>query len=337
MAKLQENYSLKPHNSFGVEAHARYFFSFSRPDELAEFAQSAIYKRFPKLILGGGSNWLFTRNFEGIVLYPKIFGKKIVAENSQTIRIEAGAGENWDTLVDFAVKHGWGGIENLSLIPGNVGAAPVQNIGAYGTEVSQGIVCVKGFDTETLQSREYSHKQCRFGYRSSLFKEKLKNRFLISSVVFEWQKKPVFRLEYGSLAEKTRNLGEISLKNVRRAVIEIRRSKLPDPEIVGNAGSFFKNPVVETAFAQGLKEKHPQMPVYPVSEKQTKIAAGWLIEHSGWKGKSFGNAGVHHKQALVLVNCGNATGAEILALARKIQQSVAQKFGIRLSPEVNIL
>jgi len=337
MISFLENLDLKPYNSFGISVSARSFFEFTEREDLVEFLQT---KKLPEKIitLGGGSNFLFTADFDGMILHPNIPGLGLVTEDRNHIYVEAGAGEKWDDLVDFAVKYQLGGLENLSNIPGKVGASPVQNIGAYGKESKDHIWLVKGVDLTTGSMVEYTNEQCRFGYRDSVFKRELKDRIIVTSVVFQLDKFPEYNLDYGALKTETEKLGEVNLANIRQAVINIRSSKLPDPEKIGNAGSFFKNPVVESSIAENLKVKYDSIPLYISSESgKVKVAAGWLIEQCGWKGFRDGDAGVHNDQALVLVNYGNASGSEILTLAEKIKTSVFEKFGVMLVPEVNVV
>jgi UDP-N-acetylmuramate dehydrogenase len=336
MIRFSENYNLKPHNTFGVKASARYFFEFTESEDLNTFVQSnEIWRDLPLFVLGGGSNVLFQRDFEGLVLHPNVPGIFMVREDRQNIWFEVGAGEIWDDFVKYCVDYGVGGVENLSLIPGSVGAAPVQNIGAYGQEVSNVIELVKGYDIQQKTFLEFPAENCEFAYRNSLFKRELKNRFVITSVMFRLDKFPEFNLKYGQVEEKVNELGEVNLQNIRQAVIDIRSSKLPDVNELGNAGSFFKNPVVNAEVAEKIRQNFPDIPVYPVNENETKLAAGWLIEKAGWKGRREGNVGVHEKQALVLVNYGNATGKEIFDFSEKILDAVKEKFGIALEREVN--
>jgi UDP-N-acetylmuramate dehydrogenase len=336
MIRFFENYNLKSYNTFGVEARCRYFFEFTETEDLETFVQSNdAWKELPHFILGGGSNVLFQKNYEGLVLHPNIPGIVKVKEDRQNIWFEVGAGEIWDDFVKYSVDFEVGGIENLSLIPGLVGAAPIQNIGAYGQEVSNVIELVKGYDLQQKMPVEFSADACEFGYRDSLFKQELKNRFVITSVVFRLEKFPEFNLNYGQVEEKVTELGEINLQNIREAVIGIRSSKLPDVNELGNAGSFFKNPVVKTNAVEKISAQFPDVPVYPVNEETAKLAAGWLIEKAGWKGRRQGNVGMHEKQALVLVNYGQASGREIYDFSEKILDSVFEKFGIRLEREVN--
>ncbi len=337
MIRFSENFNLKPYNTFGVEAIARYFFEFTEQEDLNSFVQSNAWKDLPLLVLGGGSNMLFAGDFDGLVLHPNVPGVSIVKEDRQQVWFEVGAGELWDDFVKYCVDFGAGGAENLSLIPGLVGAAPVQNIGAYGQEVGTLIEKVKGYDLLQRLSAEYPAAACEFEYRNSLFKKELKNRFIITSVVFRMDKFPEFNLSYGDLEEKVRERGAVTLQNIRDAVIEIRSSKLPDVSKLGNAGSFFKNPVVTSVLANQIAEQFPDVPLYPVSATEVKLAAGWLIEKAGWKGRREGNVGTHEKQALVLVNYGNASGREILSFSEKISRAVFEKFSVQLEREVNCI
>ena len=336
MIRFSENYSLIRHNTFGIDALAKFFFEFTELDDLLVFLNSNESLKEEKLIvIGEGSNILFLNDFDGLVIHPNIPGIQIVKEDRQNIWLEVGAGEVWDELVQYAVDFGFGGIENLSLIPGSVGAAPVQNIGAYGQEVGSVVDKVKGFDLNRKVTLEFSAEQCEFGYRSSIFKNTLKSSFIITSVVFKLEKFPEFILNYGQVEEKAKEKGEVNLSTIRKAVIEIRQSKLPDVKELGNAGSFFKNPEVDSDFAEKLKIQFANIPVYPAKNGKAKLAAGWLIEKSGWKGFRDGEVGVHEKQALVLVNYGNATGQQIFDFSSKIKQSVFEKFGVELEREVN--
>lgn len=336
MIRFFEDYPLKPHNTFGVDAKAKFFFEFTEPEDLQVFLRSNNSWRDERiLILGEGSNILFLNDFDGLVIRPNIPGIKTVGEDRNHVWIEAGAGEIWDELVQYAVAYELGGIENLSLIPGTVGAAPVQNIGAYGQEVCNTVQKVAGIDLETMQMKEFNAEECQFGYRNSIFKTELKGRFIITTVVFRLHKFPEYELGYGQLEKRVREKGGVNLWNIRETVVEIRRSKLPDVKELGNAGSFFKNPVVEKEFAEKLKMQFEDIPLYPAGENKVKLAAGWLIEKAGWKGKREGDAGVHEKQALVLVNHGNATGQQIFELSENIRRSVFEKFGVGLEREVN--
>ena len=336
MIRFSENYSLKQHNTFGVDSKAKYFFEFTEIEDLMVFLRSNESLKEEKLIvIGEGSNILFLNDFDGLVIHPNIPGIQIVKENRQNIWVEVGAGEVWDEFVQYAVDYQLGGIENLSLIPGSVGAAPVQNIGAYGQEVGNVIEKVKGFDLKHNMQAEFLYENCEFGYRSSIFKSALKNSFIITSVIFRLEKFPEFVLNYGQVEEKAREKGEINLSTIRKAIIEIRQSKLPDVKELGNAGSFFKNPEVDSEIADKLKSDYENLPVYQSKNGKSKLAAGWLIEKAGWKGVREGDVGVHEKQALVLVNYGFSTGREIYNFSEKIKQSVFEKFGVVLEREVN--
>ncbi len=338
MIRFFENYSLKPHNTFGIEAKARYYFEFTELEDLKVFLDSNPTRENEKLlIIGEGSNILFLDDFDGLVLHPNIPGVCPIKEDRQNIWLEAGAGEVWDELVKFCVDAQLGGIENLSLIPGTVGAAPVQNIGAYGQEVCDVIEKVKGYDLKERQRMEFTVEECKFTYRNSIFKRELKNRFVITSVVFRLSKFPEFRLDYSQLEQKVNEKGDVTLENIKQAVNEIRSSKLPNVKELGSAGSFFKNPEVDLSDAEAIEARFGEMPVYPAREGMVKLAAGWLVEKAGWKGFREGDAGVHDKQALVLVNYGKATGKEIFALSEKIRLSVTEMFGIDLEREVNCI
>ncbi|MFA8435124.1 MAG: UDP-N-acetylmuramate dehydrogenase [Marinifilaceae bacterium] len=335
MAFLHDNYSLKQYNTFGIDVTARYFFEFQEVAEIQQFLKDNPIRDTNYLILGGGSNLLFTEDFDGLVIHPKIKGIEIVREDEDHVWVKAGAYEEWDDFVAWSVNNQYSGIENLSLIPGKVGATPVQNIGAYGVEVQEVITEVEAISIETGSRVTLSNAQCEFGYRDSIFKNELKNLFIVTSVTYQLSKKPNYKTHYGSLSGELENYSEINLQNIREVIIKIRESKLPDPKEIGNAGSFFKNPVIDTEVAGQLQKEYPKIPLYPVNGAHTKVAAGWLIEQCGWKGKQIGNAGVHKDQALVLINCGKATGLEISHLANEIRKSVILKFGITLEMEVN--
>lgn len=337
MIRFEENFNLKPYNTFQIEAFADYFFEFTESEDLKIFLQN---NRLPQkyFIMGGGSNLLFLNDFKGLIFYPNILGKYLVYEDATHAYVEAGAGEDWDQFVDYAVENEWGGLENLSLIPGKVGASPVQNIGAYGEEACNRIELVRALEIETGEYIEFTNDQCKFGYRDSIFKNELAGKVLVTSVLFKLDKIHSLNLKYGALKDEAEKLGELSIKTLRQAIVQIRQSKLPDPLITGNAGSFFMNPVVPASLANDLLQSYPKMPIYQTNDDaKVKLAAGWLIEQAGWKGFRDGDAGVHADQALVLVNHGNATGVQIMELARKIQNSVHDLFGVELRPEVNVL
>lgn len=337
---IQENISLQPFNTFGIPATARYLVRITSQAELEQVIQHPVYSNNRRFILGGGSNVLFTKDFDGLVMKVEIMGKSLVEETSESMLVTAGAGEAWHPFVMSCVEQSLGGIENLSLIPGTVGAAPIQNIGAYGVELKQVIAYVDGIDLDAGVSRRFTRDECQFEYRDSVFKHTLKEKFLISSITLRLMKKnhPMVT-HYGAIKEvlNEKKIDHPTIRDVSNAVIAIRRSKLPDPTLLGNAGSFFKNPVVDVNLARSIQDKYPSAPVYPIDNQFVKMAAGWLIEQCGWKGKKIGRVGVHDQQALVLVNFGGANGEEIHQLATEIQQSVLQKFGITLMMEVNIL
>ena len=338
MFSLSHNVQLKNYNTFGIDAIAKYFLTIESSDDLILFfSANKDFLKEERLILGGGSNLLFISDFDGLIIYPDIHGTKILSESDEVIEIEVGAGEVWDDFVAMCVEKGWGGTENLSLIPGKVGAVPVQNIGAYGIEAQSIIIKVNGINLDTLEKTSMRSDECEFDYRNSIFKTKLRGKFVVTSVIFRLLKNPSFELTYGVLKAELDKYAEVNLSTVRKAVISIRESKLPDPKKIGNAGSFFKNPLVNDEVAEKIKQQFPDVPVYASEQRKVKIAAGWLIEKAGWKGKSLGNAAVHEKQALVIVNKGNATGKEIFKLSEKIQKDVYSIFGIELEPEVNVI
>ena len=334
---IYENVPLKKYNTFGLDYIADKLIHIKNENEAVDLFNGKISLGKPLLILGGGSNILFTSDYNGTIIYPAIKGIKIEEKSDDTVLVSAGAGLNWDEFVFWAVSNGYGGLENLSLIPGNTGATPIQNIGAYGVEVKDVIESVKTLSTADGSTRIFNKNECEFDYRKSIFKNKEKGRYLVTRVYYRLSLNPVLNLNYGSLNEEINKLGKVSLKNVRQSVINIRRSKLPDPEIMGNAGSFFKNPVVPGSLANDLKIRFPDMPLYEEKDGFKKLAAGWLIDQCGWRGKRKGDAGVHEKQALVLINCGQASGMEIYDLSCDIKRSVNDKFGVDLEREVEIV
>lgn len=336
---LQKNFSLRSYNTFGIDASCAIFAEACDLDTLKEALLDPELKNVPKLILGGGSNILFTRNFDGLVIKNSLKGKEVVRENDEHVWVKAGAGEVWHELVLFCIKNNYAGIENLSLIPGLAGAAPIQNIGAYGVELVSVFDSLEAVDIHSGEIKTFSKDECKFGYRESVFKNKCKNQFVITAVTLRLNKKPVFNISYGAIRETLEKMGvkDLSIKAISDAVIAIRSSKLPDPKVLGNAGSFFKNPEVPESVYQSVKSKFPNVPHYPAAQGMIKIPAGWLIEQCGWKGKRVGNTGSHKDQALVLVNYGNATGSEVIELAIKIQESVKEKFGVEIVPEVNVV
>lgn len=336
--EIKENYHLKAHNTFGIDVCCRYFVESDREEDFLDFLSSYELDPHEYLILGGGSNFLFTEDFPGTVFYPVMQGIELLSEDADTVRVRVGAGVVWDDFVLWCVGHGYGGVENLSLIPGHVGAAPVQNVGAYGMEAGETIEEVEAIDIKQACRVVLKADVCRFAYRDSIFKREWKNKYLVTRVVFRLSKKPLFRLDYGSIrSEMEKQGGEVSLHSIRQAIIRIRQSKLPDVKVLPNAGSFFKNPLVPSRIAESLQGQYLSMPVYEVDDEHKKLAAGWLIEQCGWKGRVVGNAGVHEKQALVLVNRGGADGAEIARLANEIKKSVFVKFGVWIEPEVYVI
>jgi len=338
--QIGQNVNLVSFNTFHIQAVANYFSSFKDVVELESLLGFADEKKIRKeLILGGGSNILFTKNFDGIVLRNEIKGIQIVKENDNHVYVKAGAGENWHQFVMYCVENNYAGIENLSLIPGNVGASPMQNIGAYGVEIKDVFYELEAFHKQEKVIEKFSLEDCAFGYRESVFKNKYKDQFIITSVTYRLNKKPSFNTSYGAITQELEKMGEkeLSIQAISQAVINIRTSKLPDPKEVGNAGSFFKNPIISNKQYLQLKETFPHIVAFPASGDHTKLAAGWLIEQCGWKGYRKGDAGCYPKQALVLVNYGAALGKEIFDLSEEILESVENKFGIQLEREVNIV
>lgn len=331
---IERHFSLKNYNSFGIEVETEFFAAISNEAELIEVLKSNGNKPFR--VLGGGSNVLLTEDYKGLTLVMQNKGISILEETASHVLIEVQAGENWHELVLWALENDFGGIENLALIPGSVGAAPIQNIGAYGVELSSVFHRCKALDLESLSFNEFDKAACEFGYRSSVFKTRLKGKAIITRVQFKLSKKNhQTHTQYGTLQASLQGK-EMSIQNIAASVIAIRKSKLPDPAQIGNSGSFFKNPVIPVNQFKQLQENYPEIPHYPDTAEKIKIPAGWLIEKLGYKGKRFGDAGVHEKQALVLVNYGNAKGVELLNLAQQIQEQVLQNFGVQLEVEVNI-
>jgi UDP-N-acetylmuramate dehydrogenase len=337
--QIRKNISLLPYNSFGIDARAKYFAAFKSIDELEALTNPKLQTLNSKFILGGGSNILLTKNFDGIVLKNEIGGIEVAAEDEQHIYVKAGAGENWHKLVMYCVENGYAGMENLSLIPGSVGASPMQNIGAYGVEVKDIFYEAEAYHIHDGTIQKFSAKECEFGYRESVFKHKYKGGFVIASVTYRLNKKPVFKTTYGAIQQELEKMGVtgLTIKAISQSVINIRSSKLPDPKEIGNAGSFFKNPMVDKKQFEQLAKDYPSIPHFPFDDDHVKVPAGWLIEQCGWKGFRRGDAGCYAKQALVLVNYGRATGAEIYDLSEQILQSVKDKFSIVLEREVNII
>jgi UDP-N-acetylmuramate dehydrogenase len=331
-----QNQSLKNYNTFGIDTNAQQFVSVNSISELKDI----LSKNKEIFILGGGSNMLLTQDISKLVVHINLKGREIVEENDDFAIVKAQAGENWHEFVLWCIDQNFGGIENLSLIPGNVGTTPIQNIGAYGVEIKDTMFSCEALNKKTLEIETFTNAECKFEYRESVFKNELKDQYIITSVSFKLSKRNHnVSTTYGAIETELvqQNIKNPTLKDVSNAVIAIRKSKLPDPKELGNSGSFFKNPIVSNELYEKAKALHPEMPHYVVSETHVKVPAGWLIEQAGFKGKRFGDAGVHKNQALVLVNYGTATGAEIVALSKNIQQTILEQFGIAIEAEVNII
>jgi UDP-N-acetylmuramate dehydrogenase len=337
MPAVRSNYSLASHNSFKLKVSTKYYVECQGIDDLMEFLGSGTYSRHPLLVMGEGSNILFTRDFPGTVLRPLFGSIEVTDESGSDVAIRAGAGINWDDLVEWTVARNYWGLENLSLIPGSAGAAPIQNIGAYGTEIREHIVTVEAVDLRTGSAKVFSNPDCRFSYRYSIFKEPSHKNYLVSHINLKLSKNPAPRLGYGNLRDELPVAGEPAVRDIRDAVIRIRQRKLPDPDKIGNAGSFFKNPVIPVAAFRELEAAWPGIPSYPAATGYRKVPAAWLIQQCGWKGKRVGNAGTYPEQALVIVNHGEATGKEILRFANRIEEDVRSRFGISLEKEVILI
>jgi len=337
--QIFKNYSLRDYNTFGIDAYAKYFAAFNSVDDLQSLLQSGEYKNEPKLFLGGGSNILFTKKFDGLVLKNEIDGIKIIHEEEKYIYVKVGAGVNWHQFVLYCIHKNLAGVENLSLIPGSVGASPMQNIGAYGVEIKDVFFSLEAYQVLENRIITFTLNDCEFGYRESVFKKKYKDQFVILDVTFRLNKIPHYNISYGAIEDELKKMQveKLSIKAISDAVINIRTSKLPDPKIIGNAGSFFKNPEINSQRLEHLLLTEPAMPSYKITDNSFKIPAGWLIEKCGWKGYRNGDVGCYDKQALVLVNYGNARGSEIFNLSEEIRKSVYNEFGIMLQREVNII
>ena len=335
----EKNVSLKTYNTFGIDVNAALFLEVHSINDFRECLSNSIFKELPWMVIGGGSNILLTRDFEGLVLKNSIKGIEKVSENAEHVYVKAGAGEVWHQFVLYCISNNYGGAENLSLIPGSVGAGPMQNIGAYGAELKDIFFELEALDLATGAVHTFNNADCKFGYRNSIFKNSHKNQYIILSVTFELRKQPVFNVRYGAIETELKAMGvqELSLKAISDAVCNIRKSKLPDPALLGNAGSFFKNPEVSNQKYADLKENYPDLVAYPTSAETMKLAAGWMIEKCGWKGRQFDNYGVHKNQALVLVNYGGASGKSIFELSTEIVDSVRKTFGVDLEIEVNVV
>ncbi|MFV8366572.1 UDP-N-acetylmuramate dehydrogenase [Flavobacterium sp. XS1P27] len=336
--EIVHNFSLKKHNTFGIEAKAKQFVAVHSVQDLKTILQEN--KTEQKFILGGGSNMLLTKDIDALVIHIDLKGKKIIEENDDFVWVESQAGESWHEFVLWTIDQNFGGLENMSLIPGNVGTTPVQNIGAYGTEIKDTFVSCKAMTIESQEMKTFTNDECHFGYRESIFKNKAKNQFVITSVVFKLTKtNHKINTSYGDISSELakNNIINPTLKDVSNAVIAIRQSKLPDPKELGNSGSFFKNPILLKSDFEKIHQQFPEMKYFDISETEVKVPAGWLIEQAGFKGKRFGDAGIHKNQALVLVNYGNATGQEILNVSKDIQETIFKTFGIHIEAEVNVI
>lgn len=333
---IQSDFSLKAYNTFGIEAKAKQFVSAHSIAELNE----VLLLNQDIFVLGGGSNMLLTQNINKLVVHIALKGISVIKEDEDYVWVKANAGENWHEFVLWCIDHNYGGIENLSLIPGNVGTTPIQNIGAYGIEIKNVFASCEAININSREIKEFNKKDCQFGYRESVFKNALKEQYIITSVVFKLTKtNHKTNSSYGAIETElaNNNISTPTIKDISNAVIAIRKSKLPDPKELGNSGSFFKNPIISVDKYKELHKKHPEMPHYVISETEVKVPAGWLIEQAGFKGKRFGDAGIHKNQALVLVNYGNATGQEIVAVSKNIQKTILEKYEIVIEAEVNII
>jgi UDP-N-acetylmuramate dehydrogenase len=339
MTQIQQNIPLRQYNTLGIDAIARYFAAFTSVDALGELIEKNPVTGTSPLIVGGGSNILFKDHVNRLVLKNDIPGLDIIKEDTNHVYVKAGAGENWHGFVQFCLQHNWAGVENLSLIPGCVGASPMQNIGAYGVEIKEVFEQLEAYHLHDKKVHVFSATDCEFGYRESVFKGKYKGQYVILNVTYRLNKQPRFNTSYGAIEQELERMGvqQLSIQAVSQAVINIRTSKLPDPKKIGNAGSFFKNPSVAAVVYEQLKKEHPAIVGYSNADGTVKLAAGWLIEQSGWKGYRRGDAGVHDKQALVLVNHGHATGKDIYDLSEDVMKSVYEKFGVQLEREVNVV
>jgi UDP-N-acetylmuramate dehydrogenase len=336
---IRENVPLKPFNTFGIDASARYFAAFNSIAELQNLLDDEIVRNSKRLVLGGGSNMLLTKNFDGIVLKNEIKGFELLSEDENYYYVKSNAGEIWHQFVMHCIQQNYAGIENLALIPGCVGASPMQNIGAYGIEIKDVFESLEAVHIHDKIIKTFTNEECKFGYRESVFKREEKDQWVITSVTFRLRKRAVLNTSYGAIETELDNMNvdNVTIKDVAQAVINIRTSKLPDPKLIGNAGSFFKNPVVPMSHYKKILEHHNNAPCFPINENEVKVPAGWLIEKTGWKGKNLGHYGVHTMQALVLVNYGGATGKEIYDLSTSIIDDVKSEFGIELEREVNII
>jgi len=334
--RVEQNYSLEPHNTFRLPVRTRWFMEYDNEEELSRILRDDFFQSTASLSIGEGSNLLFINDFDGIIIHSLIKGITVVENTTDSVLLRVGAAAHWDDVVEYAVSKGWGGIENLSNIPGEAGAAAIQNIGAYGVEIKDVIETVEAINQLTGKKYFFTNDDCRYGYRHSFFKETDHAPFIITAIRLRLLSAPQFRMDYGNLKVALKGR-EVTLQTIRDTITEIRRSKLPDPDKLGNAGSFFMNPVIPLSQFNDLQNRYPTIPFYPAPENRVKIPAAWLIEQCGYKGKREGNVGIYEKQALILVNHGGAAGAEIATFANKIQQAVQEKFGIRLESEVKLI
>lgn len=334
MITIKKQYSLLPHNTFGFDIKADTFIEYSGTDDLKQILCDKELMNGPYLQIGSGSNLLFVSDYKGTILHSRIQGIEVIENTDDYVLVKVGAGVDWDNFVAHCVSQGWAGAENLSLIPGEVGASAVQNIGAYGVEAKDLITQVDTMEIATAKEHSFSNADCTYSYRQSIFKSELKNKFIVTYVTYKLSKHPVYNLEYGNIKAELEKYPEISLATIREAIIAIRNSKLPDPKVEGNAGSFFMNPIIPRSQFLELQKQFPEIPHYEIDQDRVKVPAGWMIDKCGWKGKIVGHVGVHSKQALVLVNKGNATGDEIINLSCEIQASVKKLFNIEIHPEV---
>lgn len=337
--KIEQNYSLESYNTFRLPVKTRWFMEYETEEELQTILRDEYFQELLSLHIGGGSNLLFLNDYNGIILHSAIKGLELIEETDDSVFLRIGAAEVWDDVVAYAASRGWGGIENLSLIPGETGAAAVQNIGAYGVELKDVVTTVEAYNQLTFEKRIFSNSDCEYAYRHSFFKHEHHDPFIITYVTIRLQKQPVFNLSYGNLKEKIGSYddGTLTPQLVRDMIVSVREEKLPDPDKIGNAGSFFMNPVVPVTLFERLKQEYPAIPAYPAKDGLVKLSAGWLIEQCGLKGKRLDTVAVYEKQALVIVNLGGATGHEIALLAEYIRQEVEKKFGVLLTPEVKYI
>ena len=335
--KTYENHSLLPYNTFGVDVDAQYLVEYDSEEELAQLLSLDLLRENKFLHIGGGSNLLFIGNYQGVILHSHIMGIEVKKVTDTDVFVRVGSGVVWDDFVAYCVAKNYGGVENLSLIPGEVGATPIQNIGAYGVEVKDVIYKVECIDVASGEKRIFTNPECKFAYRNSIFKHELKGKYIVTAVWFKLSRQPKINVNYGSLAEEIKQYPEPTILEVRQAVVAIRQRKLPEPKVLGNAGSFFLNPVINKNHFEKLQQQYPDMPFYDLHDGTFKVPAGWLIEQCGWKGKSVGKVAVHGSQALVLINKGGANGLDIINLSDSIRASVREKFEIELTPEVNLI